>query len=94
MEMDEFMTDEDISQAFLDYLDESGLEGMSYSNFWSVFDARGARIPGKNGRIQRNRVYRALTLDPRIEMAQPGFFVPTSSHGGRSTAAPKASEKE
>ena len=88
------MTQEDISQAFLDYIDESGLEGTSYSNLWSVFYERGARIPGKNGRIQRNKVYRALTLDPRIEMAQPGYFVPTSSHGSSSTATSRAGKQE
>jgi hypothetical protein len=72
--MDEFMTYGDISQAFLDHLDESGLEGMSYGNFWRVLDERGARIQGRNGKVQRDRVYRALSLDARIEKLKPGFF--------------------
>ena len=69
------MTYEEISQAFLDHLDGSGAEGMSYGNFWRILDERGSRIQGRNGKVQRDRVYRALTLDPRIVKAKPGYFV-------------------
>ena len=55
--MSTFMTYEQISQAFLEYLDEAELEGLSYGNFWRVLNARGAQIEGRNPKVQHDRCY-------------------------------------
>jgi hypothetical protein len=72
--MDEHLTYEEISQAFIAYLADSDIEGLRYGDFWRILDDRGAKIKGRNGKVQRDRVYRALTLDPRLVKAKPGFF--------------------
>jgi hypothetical protein len=72
--MDEPLSDEAIAQAFLTYLDETGVKGMKYGEFWRILIERGLVVPGRNGKVQRDRVWRALSKDRRIRRSAPGFF--------------------
>jgi hypothetical protein len=73
--VDTFLSYEEISRAFLDHLEKTRLVGMSYGEFWRVLQEQGKQVRGRNGKVQRDFVYRALTLDPLVEKAKPGFFV-------------------
>ena len=73
------MTKEEICEAFLQYLQEKDLDGISYGDFWSVLHKRGLRIRGHNFKNERDNVYHALSSDLRIEKVKPGYFVPRSA---------------
>ena len=66
--------DEEIADAFLAHLRKTGLEGMHYGDFWRVLQADGLRVEGRNPKVQRDRVYRLLSNDSRVEKSAPGYF--------------------
>lgn len=77
--VDTYLSYEEIAQAFVDHLAERGLDGMSYGDFWRVLQEKGQTVRGRNRKVQKDFVYRALTLDDRLQKVRPGFFAPADA---------------
>lgn len=74
MEGVQYLTSADIRNAFVDHIDSSPTNELSYATLWTILREQNKPIRGATEKRQRDAVWRALDGDPRIERSGPGVF--------------------
>jgi hypothetical protein len=74
MAAQEYLTPNQIRDAFFAELSARGVQQLAYADLWSALRSQGQAVRGSSPKKQRDTVYRALASSNRIERIAPGVF--------------------